>query len=135
MSPPRVLLIDDEVHFTSNISKMLSARGYHVETAASGEEGLEILKHSTFDVVVLDLRMPGISGLDVLKKVNKVGWDAPEFIILTGFASVDSAIAGLNSGAYDYITKPVPIKELTEKIAAACKRKLLRQEGTAPPQS
>ena len=84
METPKVLLIDDEVTFIGNISKMLTYRGYEVKTAGSGEDGLKTLLESSFDVVVLDLRMPGISGMDVLKTIKRNVIDSPRSSFLQG---------------------------------------------------
>ncbi len=126
MESLKVLLIDDEVEFIENISEILQLKGYTVAIAANGEEGINAISEDDFDVIVLDLRMPGLSGMDVLRKIMPSRKTAPEVIILTGFASIDSALEGLQLGAFDYMTKPVKIEALVEKISAAWQRKILK---------
>lgn len=123
---PRVLLIDDEIELIRNISQLLEHRGYQAAIAANGEEGLKALREKRFDVVVLDLRMPGISGMDVLRRIKTEKATSPEVIILTGFGTVDSGLEGLQLGAFDYLTKPIKIGDLVEKIAEAYHRKIIK---------
>ncbi|MCE5337052.1 MAG: response regulator [Desulfobacteraceae bacterium] len=126
MKAPRVLLIDDEVGLIQNISQLLKHRGYEASIAGNGEEGLRAIREKQFDVVVLDLRMPGISGMDVLREIKTEKAGSPEVIILTGFGTVDSGLEGLQLGASDYLTKPIKIGELVEKIAEAFHRKIIK---------
>ena len=124
MGMPKILLVDDEADFIENIAELLRHRGFETSIANNGEEGLRLIKEHAFDVVVLDLRMPGISGLDVLGEIKPEHKNAPEVIILTGFGTVDSGIEGLNLGAFDYVMKPVKIGELVARISAALERKI-----------
>lgn len=126
MTMSRVLLIDDEVLFIENIAETLRLKGYEVSVAGSGEQGLRAIRGGEFDVVVLDLRMPGISGLNVLKEIRTERAGSPEVIILTGHSTIESSLEGLSSGAFDYLTKPIKIKELVERIAEAHNRKILK---------
>ncbi len=125
----RVLLVDDEVVFTTNMSKILSRRGFEVRAVNDGESAIEAIEDEEYDVVVLDLRMPGMDGIAALK-VMKRKRPLLEVIILTGHGSVESGIQGMNLGAFDYAMKPIQINELQEKIEEAFARKLL-QEKTA----
>ncbi len=125
----RVLLVDDEVVFTTNMSKILSRRGFEVKAVNDGESAIEAIEDEEFDVVVLDLRMPGTDGIAALK-VMKRKRPLLEVIILTGHGSVESGIQGMNLGAFDYAMKPIQINVLREKIEEAFARKLL-QEQTA----
>jgi two-component system, OmpR family, response regulator len=122
----RVLFVDDEVAFIENIAEILRLKGYEVSVAGSGEQGLRAIREKEFDVVVLDLRMPGISGLNVLKEIRTERKGAPEVIILTGHSTIESSLEGLSSGAFDYLTKPVKINELVERITEAHNRKILK---------
>jgi two-component system, OmpR family, response regulator len=124
MKNPKVLLIDDESAFINNISHILQLKGYDARVAFNGEEGLKALNEDSYDVVVLDLRMPGISGMNVLKEIKPAKITSPEVIILTGFASVDSGLEGFKHGAFDYVSKPVKIGDLVERIEAALERKM-----------
>lgn len=127
MRLPKVLLIDDEVAFSRTVAEFLLRKGYEASIAASGEEGLKALRESSFDVIILDLRMPGLSGMEVLRAINPSRKLAPEVIILTGFGTVDSGLEGLTHGAFDYLTKPVKVSVLIERITAAFERKLLKE--------
>lgn len=97
----RVLLVDDEVVFTTNMSKILSRRGFEVRAVNDGESAIEAIEDEEYDVVVLDLRMPGMDGIAALK-VMKRKRPLLEVIILTGHGSVESGIQGMNLGAFDY---------------------------------
>jgi DNA-binding NtrC family response regulator len=127
---PRILLVDDEVAFTSNMSKLLSRRGYDVTAVNDGASAIKTIESEEYDVAILDLRMPGMDGMATLK-VMKVKRPLLEIIILTGHGSVESGIQGMHLGAFDYATKPIQIGELQEKINEAFERKLLR-EGKNP---
>ncbi len=122
-----LLLVDDEQDFTSALGRRLSKRGIVVEVANSGEAGLDKLAQSAADVVLLDVRMPGMDGLSVLHKI-KEQWPLTEVIMLTGHASMEVAIRGMELGAFDYLMKPVEFQELLYKVEDAASRKRL-QEG------
>ena len=115
MKGSKILLVDDEVGFTNNMSKLLSRRGYQIKTANSGYEALGILMNNSFDVMVLDLKMPGLDGIATMREMMKLGL-LTEVLILTGHGSIDLAHEALKLGAYDYVTKPCDIKELVSKI-------------------
>ncbi|WP_319759722.1 response regulator [Maridesulfovibrio sp.] len=118
-----VLLIDDEHGFVDTMSKRLSKRSLTVHTAYSGQDGLEYLaENSAIDVVVLDVKMPGINGIDVLK-IIKTEHPLVEVIMLTGHATVESAIDGMKNGAFDYMLKPCEMEELLAKIKDAYLKK------------
>lgn len=123
----RVMLVDDEERFLKTTNKLLSRKGYHVVTASSGIEALPIIASQDFDVVVLDIRMPGIDGLQALREIKKLK-SGIEVILLTGHASVDTAVDGLRLGAYDFLLKPCDIDELCLKIDAAHERKVEREK-------
>ena len=127
MRKARILLVDDELAFTANLSKLLSRRGYDVSTVNDGESAVRAIEDEEYDVVVLDLRMPGMDGIAALK-VMKRKRPLMEVIILTGHGSVETGIQGMTIGAFDYAMKPIQISDLQEKIDEAFERKLL-QEG------
>jgi len=127
MRMARVLLVDDEVAYTVNISRLLSRRGYRVTAVNDGESAIRAIEDEEYDVVVLDLRMPGMDGIATLK-LMKMKRPLLEVIILTGHGSVESGIQGMHLGAFDYAMKPIQISELQEKINQAFERKLM-QEG------
>jgi len=118
----KVLLVDDEVVFTTNVSKILSNRGYRVTAVNSGNDAIRVLEESNFDIVILDLKMPGLSGIETLKEIKKLGLFT-ETLILTGHGSIDTALEAIKLGAYDYLTKPCEIDDLLTKIEDAWKKK------------
>jgi two-component system, OmpR family, response regulator len=126
MKQARILLVDDEVAFTSNMSKILSRRGYDVSSVNDGESAIKAIEDEEYDVVILDLRMPGMDGIATLR-VMKTKRPLMEVIILTGHGSVESGIRGMNLGAFDYAMKPIQINELQEKIDEAVERRFVRE--------
>jgi DNA-binding NtrC family response regulator len=122
MPGSRVLLVDDETIFTKNMSKLLKNRGYRVTAMNSGDSAIRELEQGDFDVIVLDLKMPGMDGITTLKEVIKLGLFT-ETLILTGHGSIDTALEAMKLGAYDYLTKPCEIGELVAKIEAAWEKK------------
>lgn len=125
----RVLIVDDEVDFLETLVKRLLDRGYSVHGVTSGEEALEYLYENEVDIVVLDVKMPRMDGLVVLNTI-KSQWPAIEVIMLTGHASVESGIQGMQNGAFDYLMKPARLDDLIKKISQAYGRKAL-QEGSS----
>jgi signal transduction histidine kinase len=119
---PRVLLVDDEVDFLSSLAQRLELRGLPVLTAASGLEALEILDREPVDVVVLDVRMPGMDGIETLRRI-KDRHPQVQVVMLTGHADLESSIEGMRFGFFDYLTKPVKLAQLVEKIDEAFSRR------------
>jgi DNA-binding NtrC family response regulator len=122
-----VLLVDDEVEFLETLVKRLKRRNLAVTGANSGEEALELLSHTPVDVVVLDVKMPGMDGLTALREIKK-RFPLVEVIMLTGHASMEVAIEGMEQGAFDYLMKPMDIDELLYKLQDAYKKKTLHEE-------
>ena len=127
MNSFRALLVDDEADFLKTLIKRLKKRKVNAEGAVNGEEALMILSRSPVDVVVLDVRMPGMDGIEVLRKIKK-GYPLIEVVMLTGHASMEVAIEGMEIGAFDYLMKPVEIDELLYKLQDAYKKKLIQEE-------
>ncbi len=127
MKRAKILLVDDEVAFANNIAKLISKRGYDIVTVYNGESAVQAVEEHDFDVIVLDLKMPGMDGMAALKliKGKKPG---VEVIILTGHGSFESGIDGMQLGAFDFIMKPVRFDDLYEKIRQAYQRKLIVEE-------
>jgi two-component system, NtrC family, response regulator HydG len=124
---PRVLVIDDDVGVLESTARMLRASGYTVQVAASGDQGLDLARGDVFDVVLSDMRMPGLSGLELLTRLRAAHIDA-SFIIMTGFGTVDSAVEAMKLGAVDFVQKPFFRDELLMRVrAAADRRQLARQ--------
>jgi len=123
----RVLVVDDDPFALRSIAKMLQGERYQVVTAASGSEALELLKQGPIDLVLTDLKMPGVDGLEVLRLAREV---APQAVVLmlTGYAALESAIEALREGAYDYLVKPCSSDELKLKIERGLERVRLAEE-------
>lgn len=124
---PRVLIVDDEEAFRSALGKRLAVRGLEVNTVGSGKEALEELRNKPYDVILLDVKMPGMSGIEALAEIKKIN-PLLEVIILTGHASVDVAVEIAKLGGYEYLIKPCPLEDLMEKVDAAFERKVAREE-------
>lgn len=126
-----ILAIDDEIDFTSALSRRLGRRGYTVRMAPGGEQGLDLLGQDAFDVVLLDVTMAGPDGLKVLGQIRKRHPDV-EVVMLTAHVNSDLVISSLAMGAYDYLVKPVNLKELVRTIDGAVtrRRERLVREGT-----
>ena len=118
----RVLLVDDEEQFVETLAMRLEARDFAVATAFNGDQALDYVKGKDVDVVVLDVLMPGLSGIDTLRELKKIR-PLTEVVMLTGHATVETAIEGMKLGAFDYLMKPTEIDELVEKINKAQGRK------------
>ncbi|RZB38462.1 MAG: hypothetical protein SRB2_00210 [Desulfobacteraceae bacterium Eth-SRB2] len=122
-----VLLVDDELEFLATLVKRLTKRGLNISTAKNGEDALKIIGGKMIDVVVLDVRMPGIDGIQTLREIKKKD-PLMEVIMLTGHARVEVAIEGMELGAFDYLMKPADIDELFYKLQDAFKKKTIQRE-------
>jgi DNA-binding response OmpR family regulator len=127
MTTARILLVDDEKTFVASNAKMLRNRGYDVLTAFDGQAALDILAENDIDVVVLDVKMPGMDGLSVLTKI-RTGFPLVEVILLSGHASFEAAVEGLKIGAGDYLMKPCRNDELLRKIEEAHEKHKINEE-------
>ena len=130
----RVLVVDDEEPLRRLLKKELSRKGFSAEVAPDGRQALDLLKNSTYDVILLDIMMPGVNGIEVMKKLREDS-SAPAIIVLTGKATVETAVEAMKNGAYDYLTKPYKLDELIIIINRAyefsrlrIKNQLLEQE-------
>jgi len=126
-STPKVLIVDDEERFRITLRKLLAARGVEAQASGSAEEALAELAEKPYDVILLDVRMPGMNGIEALSEIKKLDRNL-EVIILTGHASVDVAVEIMRGGGYEYLLKPCPIEELMDKIDSAYERKTAREE-------
>lgn len=122
MAEDRILLIDDEVQFVATTAKRLRRRGFRVLEAHSGPEGLRQLESESVDAVVLDVGMPGMDGIQVLREL-KMRYPGVQVLMLTGHADMEVAISGMAMGAFDYLMKPVELDVLAGKIREACSRR------------
>ena len=127
MSDLTALLVDDEAEFLDTLLKRLRKRNVEAFGARSGEEALAFLDDRPVDVVVLDVKMPGMDGIQALREIKKRD-PLLEVIMLTGHASMEVAIEGMELGAFDYLMKPINIDDLLYKIQDAYKKKTLQEE-------
>lgn len=123
----KVLVVDDEFDFLDTIIKRLAERKLSAHGANTGQEALNYLQGNDVDVVILDVKMPGMDGLEVLKRI-KFQWPLIEVIMLTGHASVESGIQGMQIGAFDYVMKPARLDDLLQKVRQAMERKMIQEE-------
>jgi len=126
--PPRVLIIDDEPLMRMSISDALKEDGYEVMSTASGREGVQLAKDGSFDVVITDLRLPDLDGIEVLKSCKKA---SPEtmVVLITAYGAVETAVEAMKYGAYDYVTKPFRMEELLLMIRRMVRLRDLEQEN------
>lgn len=120
---PFVLIVDDEPLFCGALLKILSARGIRASAVQKGDDALSELARSPYDVVLLDVKMPGISGIEVLKRIKEMGLKA-EVIVLSGHASLETAGEIVRYGAYDYLLKPCDPEDLLAKISSAHEQRM-----------
>lgn len=119
----RVLIVDDEKPFVDTLVNRFNKRNIDTTGVLSGEEALELMKEKLFDVVILDIKMPGgMDGIETLREIKRVQ-PLAEVILLTGHGSVETSIEGMKLGAFDYILKPVKLEDLLVKMAEAFEKK------------
>jgi two-component system response regulator HydG len=124
---PRILVIDDDDAVRETMSRMLRGAGYTVETAVTGEDGVSVARGNGFDVILSDMRMPGISGLDVLQRLRDQRVDSA-FIVMTGFGTIDTAVEAMKLGAVDFVQKPFLRDELLMRVKSAAERRQLARQ-------
>ncbi len=127
MNEFKVLLVDDEEDFVHTLVKRLTKRKLDVRAALSGREALKAVAETSPDVVVLDVKMPDMDGIETLKQIKAIK-SSIEVIMLTGHANVEVAIRGMELGAFDYLMKPIEIDELLYKLQDAYKKKCCNQD-------
>jgi DNA-binding NtrC family response regulator len=125
--PTQILLVDDEKDFVEMLSMRLTESGERVIPAYSGQECLNKLKEDDFDVVILDIKMPGMDGIQTLRQI-KQNHPLVEVIMLTGHGTTQTAVEGMKLGAFDYLLKPADFEDLEEKLEGAKKKKQEQQE-------
>lgn len=123
---PRLLVVDDEKIFLANLEYVLNKEGYDVVGIQSGPVALERLEKEQFNVVVTDLRMPKVDGMDILERCQKLHPDT-QVIMITGYATIDSVIEAMEKGAYCHIAKPFRLSDVRKVVAAAVKEYRLRK--------
>ena len=127
MNGIKLLLVDDEVEFLQTLMRRMKKRKVDVTGENSGEEALAYLSRNPIDVVVLDVKMPGMDGIETLREIKK-RMPLTEVIMLTGHANLDVAIEGMEIGAFDYLMKPINIDDLLYKVQDAYKKKALHEQ-------
>ena len=119
-----VLLVDDEEQFLKVFSQRLQGRGMKVDTANTGEEALERAKKKDFDAIILDMAMPGMSGIETLKRIKSENPDL-QIIMLTGHGTVEKGVEAMKLGAVDFLEKPADINKILEKISEAKRKRVV----------
>ncbi|MBD3233950.1 MAG: response regulator [candidate division Zixibacteria bacterium] len=127
MSSLKVLVVDDETFVRDLLEEFLAKQGYSVVLAESGEQAVEVARGNDLDVALVDLKMPGIDGLETLNRLNKVQPHMP-VIIMTGYPTIETSIKALRLGAYDYVVKPFKLNELKIAVEKALKERKLKVE-------
>ncbi|NIM98905.1 MAG: response regulator [candidate division Zixibacteria bacterium] len=125
--PERILVVDDELFVRELLLEFLSSQGYEVSLADSGENAVKVIQTELVDVVLLDLKMPGINGIETLKQIKRIDPNALA-IIMTGYPTIESSIEALRHGAHDYVIKPFKLNELKSSIERALKEHRLKSE-------
>ncbi|NLZ17094.1 MAG: response regulator [Desulfobulbaceae bacterium] len=129
-----VLIVDDEEDFREITTKQLIRRDVNCESAPDGDSALKMINVQHYDVVLLDVKMPGKDGIETLREIKRIA-PMTEVIMLTGHATVESGINGIKYGAFDYLMKPMDMEPLMEKLDAAYERKRIQQEKIESAQS
>ncbi|MCL2457751.1 MAG: response regulator [Desulfobulbus sp.] len=129
-----VLIVDDEEEFRNMTAKRLSKRDLECTCAPDGDTALNMINEKNYDVVLLDVKMPGRDGIETLREIKRIA-PMTEVVMLTGHASVESGINGIKYGAFDYLMKPMDLEPLFEKLNAAYERKRTQQEKLERVQS
>jgi len=130
MADFRVLVVDDEEEFLNHLVKRLKQRELDVRGVLSGEEAIASIREKPVEVVVLDVRMPGMDGIETLKEIKKID-PLVEVIILTGYADSDTAVEVMELGAFDYLMKPMDLDDLIYKIQDANQNRQFRQDSSS----
>lgn len=120
----KILLVDDEDEFINALTQRLEVRGLNVTGATRGEDAVDLISNQSFDIIVLDLAMPGMDGLETLKKIKEKDPDV-EIVMLSGQGNIKSGVEAMKLGAEDFLEKPVDIKDLLKRIEEARERRIL----------
>lgn len=124
----QVLIVDDELIVRESMSNWLMEEGYTVDTASDGNDGLECIQSKNYDLAIFDIKMPGMDGIELLKKTKEIYPDIP-ILVMTAYASIDTAVQAIREGAYDYIVKPFDPENVSHIIKKAVKFKMLEKEN------
>lgn len=123
----RLLIVDDEEGFRESLAAQLNRSDFEVAFAPDGERAVELVRERDFDVILLDVLMPGLDGIGTLERIKRAR-PYTEVIFLTGHASIDAAVVGLERGAFDYVMKPADVDDLAEKIDCAAESRRLNEK-------
>lgn len=123
----QLLLVDDEERFRTTLAKRFQEKGLAVFQAGEAQSALQQIRNAKFDVIVLDIKMPGMDGIEALSEIKKIDRNA-EVILLTGHGNVETAVDGMRLGAFDYLLKPCEFEHLHDKVEDAAKVKRARDE-------
>jgi DNA-binding NtrC family response regulator len=125
---PRILIVDDEPNIRQGLAEALQDQGYEIEQAASGEAALELLQMKPFDLVLVDLVMEEMDGIEVLREINRQ-WPQTEVVIITAHGTIETAVKALKEGAYDYLTKPINVKRFRSYVHNILRTQELQEEN------
>ena len=125
----RILVVDDELFVRELLLEFLSSQGYEVSLADSGEQAVRLIQSEPANVALLDLKMPGIDGIETLKEIRRIAPDTVA-IVMTGYPTIESSIEALRSGAYDYVMKPFKLNDLNSSIVKALQEHKLKNQTT-----
>ncbi|MCP2606630.1 sigma-54-dependent Fis family transcriptional regulator, partial [Candidatus Aminicenantes bacterium AC-708-I09] len=128
MSKEKILIVDDEVGIRSSLSGVLEDEGYMVKAVESGEEGLDLLKKENFDLVLLDVWLPGQDGIEILKKIKEINENIV-VIMISGHGTIETAVQATKLGAYDFLEKPLSLEKVNLTVKNALKHKKLEEEN------
>jgi DNA-binding NtrC family response regulator len=128
MGRPRILIVDDEPNIRQGLAEALDDQGYEIEQAASGEAALELVRLQPFDLVLVDLVMEEMDGIEVLREINRE-WPQTEVVIITAHGTIETAVKALREGAYDYLTKPINVKRFRSYIHNILRAQELQEEN------
>ena len=133
MDETKVLVVDDEAVIREGVKRILENSGFEVETCASGRLALEMIQEKDFELVITDLKMPGMGGMEVLKTIKILQPEVP-VIVITGYSTVDTAVEAMKNGAVDYVAKPFTPDALMEKVDKALEQKAVLSRRDLPPE-
>jgi two-component system nitrogen regulation response regulator NtrX len=128
MNKDKILVIDDEASIRSSLQGILEDEGYKVDTAETGEEGLNLVQIQHFDLILLDIWLPGMSGVDVLNKL-KTSEDNPQVVVISGHGTIETAVKATKLGAFDFLEKPLSLEKVVVTVQNALKQKRLEEEN------
>jgi DNA-binding NtrC family response regulator len=123
----RILIVDDELVVRDSLGKWFTSEGYTAQPVSGAREALEVIQRAEYDIALLDIKMPGMDGMELQARLREADPDLT-VVMMTGYASVDTAVQALKRGAYDYITKPVDPDELSHLVSNALEHKRARRE-------